>query len=225
MLIIYSGDDYSKSREEFILFKEKLKSNYQLIDLPEKDLLEIDKWLYDSNSLFTTKKAIFLENILTKKGILAYLKKFDDKKEDNLLVFWEKDLDSKILKFSFSKAKIYESKLSENIFKYLDAIFPGNLKNLSILLNSISENTIENIIFFMTVKRVKELIFIKNNIEPVKKLASWQIARLHKQADMFDNKKLIDLYEALYRIEVSYKNSKNFYSIKKSLDILFCYFI
>ena len=226
MIYIFLGDDAAASRQEFIQFKQSLVSNdYSIIEINESNLDELNKGLYQSNTLFEKKTAFISENLFAKVATRKKFLPFDNNDKNTIILDWEEDCDDKAIKFSFKNTVVKQSKLSENIFKLMDSITPGNLPQFIEYLHKLSDNTNENILLFMINKRIKELIFLKNNLDSIKKLQSWQIARLKNQASVWDNDKLLSLYEALYRLEVNTKTSRSVLPIKKALDMLFCYYI
>lgn len=226
MIQIILGDNVSESRKEFVRLKEEYKNKgCEIFLLNETNISELDKWLYQSNSLFSNKKVFFGENLLSKKENKNILKKYDTMKEDINFILWEEELEERVAKFIFKYARIRSFKLPYNIFKFLDSVYPANLEVVINYLNQISDNVEENIILFMLERRTRDLILIKNNLKPQKKLADWQIFRLKNQAGKWANDKLISFYDSLYRVEVVVKTSSGYYPIKKSLDILFCYYL
>lgn len=226
MIHIILGDDVGQSRKEFIRLKEDYKEKgYEIFNLDENNISELNKWLFQSSSLFFFKKVFFGESLLSKKEHREIFKKYDIKEKDIDFVFWEEKVEERAAKYYFKYAKIQKNQLPVNIFKFLDSIYPSNLSSAISFLNQISDNINENIILYMLQKRVRELILIKNNFQPEKKLADWQLYKLKSQAQKWDNQKLTAFYDSLYRIEVFSKTSVNYYSVKKALDILFCYYI
>ncbi len=226
MIHIILGDDVSESRNEFVKLKEDYKNKgYEISLLNESNILELDKWLYQSQRLFSEKKVFFGENLLSKKEFREILKKYDTKAQETDFILWEEKLEGRIVKFIFQNAKIHQSKLPYNIFKFLDSVYPANLEVTINYLNQIFGDVDENIILYMLQKRLRDLILIKNNLKTEKKLAEWQIYKLKSQAEKWMGDKLVTFYDALYRIEVRTKTSSGYYSIKKSLDILFCYYL
>jgi hypothetical protein len=226
MINIILGDDVGESRNEFIKLKEDYKNKgYEIYLLNQFNLLELDKWLYHSESLFSKKKVFFAENLLSQKENKSLLKNYDTLDKEVDFIFWEEKLEEKVARRIFKHAKILSFKLPYNIFKFLDSIYPVNLKMVINYLNSLSGTVDENIILYMLGRRIRDLILIKNNLKPEKKLADWQVFRLKNQAKNWTNDQLISFYDSLYRIETSVKTSKNYYPIKKSLDILFCYYL
>ena len=226
MIYIFLGDDPAASRNEFIQFKEKLASDgYSINVLNNDNLDDLDKSLYVSDSLFEDKKVLVCENMFAKVATRKLFLPFDNTDKNTIILDWEEECDDKAVKFAFKNIVIKQSKLSENIFKLMDSITPGNLKVVIDYLSKMSDSTNENILLFMIQKRIKELIFVKNDIQSVKKLQSWQITRLKAQSSTWETGKLLSFYEALYRVEVNVKTSRGYYSIKKALDMMFCYYI
>lgn len=226
MFSVFLGDDIAKSREAFIKLKEDYKRRgFQVFLLDQTNLSELDRWLYQSVGLFSKKKVFFGENLLSQKKSQSIIKKYASLDKGIDFVFWEEKLDEKAVRRNFKQAKIYSFKLPFNIFKLLDAVYPGNLKRAIAYLNQVSETVNENIILYMLGQRIRQLILIKNKLKPEKKLARWQVLKLKNQAEKWTGDQLASFYDSLYRLEVSIKTNKNYYSIKKSLDILFCYFI
>ena len=105
------------------------------------------------------------------------------------IVDWEEDTTAKNLTISKNKNVIIkEFKLKENIFKLAESLYPGNLKCFIYLLNQLSDNISEYLIFTIIIKQIRNLILIKLN-QLDKKLASWQIYKLKFQvmSKVFDD--------------------------------------
>lgn len=226
MLHIIAGDDTKASREKFLALKDEYKKNkYEVISFDSSSLDDLRTWLSRSLSLFASKKAFFGENLLSKKEHKELLKQFDRSDDDVNIFLWEEQLEERLIRFIFKNARIYSTKFPHTIFKLLDAIYPSNRANALLLLDAVSKTINEHMILVMLARRARELILIKGGLTPEKKLAQWQMGKLKSHARLWDEKKLIAFYDALYRIEVLGKTSAHYYSIKKALDILICYFL
>lgn len=225
MIIVFLGDDIETSRNEFL----KLRLSYQklgweIFELNENNFTQIKKWLANSQFLFSEKKVFFGENLLKNLSLVKILEDYQ-KRKDMEFIFWEEFADKKKIKEKLPFVIIKEFKLSANIFNFLDAIFPGNLKKAVYFLNQVSQTTNENLILYLLQKRVRDLILVKENITNGVSFYSWQLSRIKNQARLWEKEKLINFYQALFRIELFQKTGRNIYSIKKSLDILLCYFL
>lgn len=226
MLHIMLGDDIVESRKKFNSLKEEYKKKqYDLIILDSSAIGEMDKWLYQSIGLFSSKKAFFGENLLSKKENKELLKKYDTSDADINIIIWEETLEDRFAKYIFKNAQLHVSKLPHTIFKLLDAIYPSNRREALFLLDAISKTINEHMILVMMQKRIRELLIIKADLKPEKKLADWQIKRLKIHAAKWDEKKLSLLYDSLYRVEVFSKTNGHYYSVKKALDIVLFYFL
>lgn len=226
MIHIFLGNDVVASRKTYTDAKNKyIKDGYEINPLTISEISELEKWLYESEGLFKTKKAFFGENLLSKKEQRKALEKFDTLETDVDINIWEEKIEDRVAKFFYKNAKIISHKLPISMFNFLDSLYPGNLKLVSQSLSAITEAVDENIIFFMTIKRIREMILLSEGKSPGTKVASWQIARLNNQLKRWNDKNLISFYEALYRIEVQNKTSANYFSLKEALDILFCYYV
>lgn len=226
MIYIFIGEDMTASRKAFINAKNAyIQEGFEINALSLSDISELQKWLYESEGLFKTRKVFFGENILSKKEQRKALEKFDTISSDIDINIWEEKIDERVAKFFFKNAKIISHKLPVSIFNFLDSIYPENLKEVSKSLLTLTDSVDENIVFFMTIKRVRELMLLSEgkNIGP--KIASWQKSRLINQMKKWPKKNLISFYDALFRIEVQNKTSTNYFSLKEALDILFCYYV
>lgn len=220
------GDDSVASRQKFIQLKEEYKKKqYDIITLDSYTIVEMDKWLYQSIGLFAQKKAFFGENLLSKKENKELLKKYDTTGTDIDIFILEESLEDRFAKYIFKNAQFYISKLPYTIFKLLDAIYPSNRAEALFLLDAISKTINEHMILVMMQRRIRELLLIKADLKPDKKLADWQIKRLKIHIAKWDEKKLALLYDSLYRIEVFSKTNGHYYSVKKALDIVLFYFL
>ncbi len=223
MITLLYGENVAESRNKFVSLREEYSSKeYEIIELTSDTLPELDKWLFDSQLLFAPKRAFFGQNLVSKKEHREILKKYDDKSVEAHFVLWEEDIDDRTAKFSFANAQITPFKFPQNIFKLLDSLYPGNKQEALQILNSLADLVDENIVFFMLVKRARELLLIAEG-KAIPKLADWQLGRLKEQARRWDKNKLTNFYDALYRIDVMNKSGTTTYSLKKALDILFVY--
>lgn len=226
MIAIICGDDQGSSRKKYHdLRKEYESAQNTIVELTEEKLDQLDKWLFDSTHLFSEKKAFFGENLLSKKEHRELLKKYDETTSAAEFVFWEENLEEREVKFMFKTAKIFSFKLPNTIFKFLDAIYPTNLKPAIFALQNLSNEIVDPVILFMLTRRVRELLLVKLGEAASLKQADWQLARLKQQAGKWSEEKLVSFYEALYRVEVNGKTGRAYYSTRKALDILFCYYL
>jgi len=229
MLTIICGEDSITSRNYFVdqqkLLKEK---DFEIVNVDYHQVLELDETGSSESSLFTTKRAYFT-NSLNKK-VFKKISERNEKKIKGLIaskeiqIFdWEEETSSRDLK-SIKGIIIKEFKPSQNIFKLLDSCYPGNLKTFISTLSTVSESTEDIFIFIMLARHLRNILITKMG-EKIPKLMSWQIGKLANQAKYWDEKNLINFYQGLHRIDVNSKTNGTPFSVKKSLDILACYYL
>lgn len=226
MINIYLGDDSASSRNAFVEAKrEYQEKGFEIQNIDDTNISDLSKWLADSISLFSQKKIFFAQNLLSKKTNRDIFKKCDEKSAAVDFVIWEEKIEERDAKRYFKNAIVKSFKLPYNLFKFLDAIYPSNLRYVLQTLSQLEPLVEENIILYMVQKRVREMVLVKKNLIEKSALASWQIGKLKSQSLKWPEGKLISFYDALFRIEMLAKTGGGYYSIKKALDILFCYYL
>jgi hypothetical protein len=229
MLTIICGEDSVTSRNYFtdqqLLLKEK---DFEIVNIDYYQVLELDETGSSEISLFTSKRAYFTQN-LNKK----VFKKMSDRNEKKIKAIiaskeiqvfdWEEETSSRDLK-SIKGIIMKEFKPDKNIFKLLDSCYPGNLKTFIDTLNTLSESTEDIFIFIMLARHMRNILITKTG-EKIPKLMSWQIGKLANQAKYWELKNLINFYQGMHRIDVNSKTNGTPFSVKKSLDILACYYL
>ena len=98
------------------------------------------------------------------------------------------------------------------------------MKTFISTLSTVSESTEDIFIFIMLARHLRNILITKMG-EKIPKLMSWQIGKLANQAKYWDEKNLINFYQGLHRIDVNSKTNGTPFSVKKSLDILACYYL
>ncbi len=228
MLTIICGEDSVSSRNYFLEQQKILiGKGFEIVNIDYHQVLELDESEASSASLFTQKRAHFTSNLNRK-----VLKKLNIKTEaivKNIILSkaiqlfdWEEETSARDLK-SIKGIVIKELKPRQTIFKLLDSCYPGNLKQFISILETISESTEDIFVFIMMARHMRNILITKMG-ERLPKLASWQIAKLSNQAKYWKLENLINFYQGLHRIDVNSKTISP-YSIKKSLDILACYYL
>ncbi|MCS7093408.1 MAG: hypothetical protein NZL96_03220 [Patescibacteria group bacterium] len=227
MITVICGEDSVLAFNYFDKLKKTYASEgYHIIEVNPEEIKKASE-LIDSPMLFSPKKIFFTQELYEKvikkrrTSIDKIIHLFIEKEVE--LIDFEEGIASKLLRFP-KGVMIKEFKLSENIFKLQESVYPENLKNFFELLNKIRMVYDESYIFNMLVRRIRALILAKDGIfDP--KMEQWQKKRLINQAKKWKKDDLLDFYKGLYRIEVQEKTSATPLSIIKSLEILACYFL
>lgn len=229
MLTIICGEDVISSRNYYsYLLESYKKKQYSIEFVQANDLSNITKWMGESASLFSVKSIFFTENLskkIQRKGAGEISKTINKiiSMKDVEVISWEQEKQKRELKIS-DKAKIKEFKPDKTIFKFLDTCYKGNIKDFLHTLNNLPKTTDDLFVFIMLIRHIRNLLLIKYEIIP-KKIQKWQLWKLESQAKLWKKKNLEEFYHGLHKIDIALKTSKNPYSVKKSLDILACYFL
>lgn len=229
MITIIHGDDLTLSRNYFLDLKRK--QNNAISFSGEKITITDLVQNIEGSTLFGSTKAIFIEDLLTKrkktdkdtKEILNFIIK--NSKEFNF-VLWESSvlLKRDISIFKDALAKIF--KLPKNIFLFLDNLRPNNSKSLLNLFHqAIASGIKEELILFMLQRQIRILLALSEQgdnepIEELIRLAPWQVGKLQRQAKLLDLTGLKKIYKKLYEIEIGQKTGALSLSLSQSIDFL-----
>ncbi len=229
MLTIICGEDSINSRSYYLELREKYQaSGNEIYDIKATEISEINKGLSESVSLFSQKLVFFTQGLnkkISKRSnpILFSLAEEIANNKDIELIDWEEYTMGRELKL-IKGVTVKEFKVSESIFKLLDSCYPRNLKQFISLLYSLPERVDEVFIFIMLVRHARNLFMVKLG-SASKSLQSWQVAKLKSQAYYWDTDKLGAFYDGLYKIDVAVKTGNNPFPLRKSLELLTCYFL
>lgn len=228
MLTIICGQN---TIEAYNFFLEKKKDffnkNYEILEIDFSTIEDLIRWQSENLSLFATKKVFFIRNLN---------KKINKKNEKNLMLINQIATDKNINVFDFEEGiekrslkiqkniLIKEFKIPVSIFNFLDSIYPGNLKTVIKTLNLLTKTASSELIFFMLVKRIRQLLMIKFN-NKIDDLQIWQLKKLTFQAKRWSKENLLKFYQSLFQLELRIKTSNNPFDLTKSLEILFCYLL
>lgn len=237
MLTIICGEDTVSSRKYYSGLKDEyIKKGTEIREIIPIQINEILKWQGENLSLFGTKQVFFTElldaTIIKKRGkkstkpvvVLTQEMIAESilKRKDIDLVVWE-EKGQRELKLK-TIAQIKEFKPSESVFKLLDSCKPGSLSAFVRVLNTILESQDVMFVFIMLYRHMRTLLLAYEDVfAPT--VQSWQKGRLTSQAKAWQQDKLAQFYEALYRIEVTNKSGTNPHGLKKSLEILACFYL
>lgn len=229
MLTIICGEDSISSRNYFLEQEKNLREkNFEIVNVDYRQVLELDESEASSASLFTQKRVYFTSSL--NKKVLKKLNLKTERKIKEIIISkkiqvfdWEEETTARGLK-SIKGITVKEFKPNQNIFKLLDSCYPGNLKTFINTLHIVSESTEDIFIFIMLARHMRNILITKQG-ERLPKLMSWQIAKLSNQAKYWRLENLINFYQGLHRIDVNSKTGRTPYPVKKSLDILACYYL
>lgn len=220
MRYLIHGDDNALSRN----FLTSLTEGYSVTILDGKSLtIKILEENLFSTSLFDEKKAVVVENFLSKNAKKKEIVSFLNAQTDTVLfILWE---EKKLLKTSFSNIKnatVKEFFLPSSYFQFLDSFSQKNGKRLFLMYQDLLKTTSAEQIFYSLIKRLRLLMMLGSQDESTElsKMAPWQKSKLQQQVRMWDVEKLKKFYFELQKTEVKLKTGKLPTGLSKHLDTL-----
>ncbi len=227
MLTIICGEDSISSRSYFISLQTDYKQKgYQIISIPANQIEQVIKSSGNELMLFTDKQVYAVEHLTTyttrkkSKDFEILLRSLIDDK-DIEVIDWESKGAREI---KIKTPNVKEFKLSQSVFQLQEACFPGKLKLFLTLLNKLSESQEEGFIFVMLCRHIRTLILARTQQLPPS-VPFWMKKKLNDQAIKWSLELLLGFYEGLARIDSSTKTSSNIYGVKRSIELLTCYFL
>ncbi len=172
--------------------------------------------------LFAQKKLILIDefqkfSLQTQKDIAEIVEKLPS--ENHLIIWSNKKLPAKTLKL-FPQGKSQLFKPSSQVFKFLDFLTPDNkINSLNLLNQTLAQDEI-NLVFYLLIIRIEDLILIKTDNQDKLKKAPWQIRRLVSQAEKFSLPALEKLLKQLILLDYRQKTGRLFYSLEFGLELL-----
>jgi DNA polymerase III delta subunit len=226
MIHLFHGDNIYLSRKELLNFREKFKDQ-EIIIFDEKNLSLTDlKQATESNSMFGNNRLVIIENFFVKK----FSKKVKDNDEnkfflknlsDNIeIVFWEeKEINKTSISLLPKSIDIALFQIDKLLFKFLESLKTNNTLDLIDRYNHCIEKDSPEMIFAMLVRHLRYLIMVKDIGKNVTELSPWQLGKFIKQADIFDLRKLILMYNKLLQIDIKIKTSLSPFNLTDELRL------
>ncbi len=209
---IIHGENVIASRQSLINSKNHLPQNSEPLELDGQQLTLTDLKNYlNTQSLFGTTQTLFVENFFSrresaeKKQIIAYLLE----NQSAPITFWDScELTTPIK--GFLPILLEKHDLPKYLYQYIDTF------SLSLLQKTLAATPPEVVLALM-VRHLHNLILIKTG--EVSSFPAWQAKKLQTQSGKYPLPKLLELYQALYRIDISHKNSKSPLSLAGQLEV------
>lgn len=222
MITLLHGNYAESSRKEFIRLKNEAKAK----DIRSLDGRTLDPSILtqaiESHSLFGGDTIVFIESLFGTLGrkarrIEELCRILTRAGESSHIVLWEdKEVGVTVLK-SLPGANVTLFKIPSVIFQLLDGITPEATNRVLPLYMDLRETEAPELIFAMIVRRVRQLIQLRDGVAPVG-LAGWQASRLTRQAKLFTIGTLLTMYKTLLDMEYSIKNGSSPFSINQYIE-------
>ncbi len=201
-----------------IRYKElvsEYKKNGFIIDKFNQEIKKTLPEFISGVDLFEEKKLYVIDNYseVTPVELEKTIKQID--KSQDLLFVFDKKIGKTILDKFPSTSRVEEIKLSENVFMFLDTLYPGNSENSILLLHRLVDNgNPSEFILALMARHLKDVYLLK--IHELNGKESWKIAKLSKPARMFSEKQITKLISELADADIKSKRSEG--SLIDSLD-------
>lgn len=227
MITLLHGDDILRSRKNLDELKSR-KDKREIINLDgRKVTLEDLKQAFETKSLFGQDKLVVLENFLSrrkkgrdKEAVIEYLNK--EKLLVDLFLWEEEEVSQQTLRI-FPEAEVKIFKLDPLLFRFLDSLKPGNSKTSIELFRQALSQEETNLIFYMLIRQFRLFLLFgtkeKVDLDEVKRLAEWQKAKISKQAQLFNLKKLLSIYHEILEIDYGEKGGFSAYPLRQTLEL------
>ena len=222
MIFLFHGDDIRASRVAFLqLFSDRPDEEIRRVEgknINETVLVQA----LESQSMFGKKPVVVIESLLSVSAKKSeWLKKICvtlRSEHGSQVILWEpRQISAAIIKYLGSEATVREFSLPVVLFQFLDTLKPGNGKQLGHLFRTITERDSPELLHALLVKRIRQLIMVRNRITPVG-LADWQVRRLTSQVQFFTMEKLTDVQEKLLDMEYRVKTGSTPFSLSQHME-------
>lgn len=229
MLTIACGEDSTVSRQYVLdLKKDYQQKQYETLNIHAKDIIEAVTKSDLTSSLFSQKIIYFTENLNTylsrikNKELIGQFEQISTDKTVEV-VDWEEDKSARDLKIA-KLGRVKEFKPASNVFQLLDACTPKNRLKFLTLLESVTKTQDSLFVFTMLSRHARTLLLAKTGSFGTR-VQPWQRGKLSSQAKQWDEEKLEGFYRGLFKIDTALKTGATPFDLKKSLDILACYYL
>ena len=221
MLCVIAGEDIVSSRKKLT---ELLSDKPHIIQLDGKkaSIVELDEAL-SAGSLFSESKTVVLENFSKLKPevkVWELLEKFEKDKNTDVILWDEVDLS----KMKFPKiVHVFKFLFPKFYYAFLDSFEPGSKKTLELLQEVLKTFEAEQVLYGL-VRRVRQLLVMKSNkhseFSEFKRMQSWQISKLRKQAELWTEKQLKRVFVSLAELDEKIKTSGLTMPLASHLDMI-----
>lgn len=221
MIYVIAGEDTVSSRKKLTeLLSEK--QNIIRLDGKKTTFAELDEALLGDN-LFSDSKTIVVENFSKLKPetkVWELIEKFEKDKNTDVILWDEADLAKK--KFT-NNVKFFNFSFPKFYYGFLDSFEPGSRKPFELLAEVLKTFEPEQVLYGL-VRRVRQLVIIKSNnyssFSEFKRMQSWQISKLKKQANLWSEDQLKKAFLELAELDEKIKTSNLSMPLAHHLDII-----
>lgn len=219
MITILHGENTIASRNELVKLITLAKNKNKTIE--RLDAKKLNLGLLESKlvkqDLFGTKISIVIEDLhsLPRSKNKTLLIELTSKSQVDLMLWEKRKLTPAMLK-KFSQAKIFEFKLSNALFAWLDSL-SGNKKQL-LFFHKALQTEDPHLCLVMLARQIRMLIQVKETGTMAG--APWMVQKVKRQSQSFSLNQLLDIHSQLLTIDLKQKTSSNALELDQELDLL-----
>ncbi len=223
MISIIAGDDIVSSRNKLTELTSG-QANVVQIDGNKASIADIEMALA-SSSLFDEQKTIVIEQFGKVKPadkLIELISRFAKDKNTDVILWDEVEPSSKFVniksanRFQYSFPKVY--------FAFLDGLSPKDSSGSLELLHQVLKTYASEQVLYSIIKRIRQLLIVKSDnyteFDEFKKMQSWQIGKLKKQAEMWSEDQLKSSFVSFAELDEKIKTSALTMDLANHLDIL-----
>lgn len=227
MFLLICGENTVDSRNHLAKLKHLYKvKNSTIIEVPARELQETLKneqvmTLFGDPIIYITE-GLFGQFSKQKKKVAEEIKLLDA--DPNFkIIDWE-DKSAYDLKLKAPSFQVKEFKADKTVFDFQELCIPGNKQPFIDTLTKLIDSNDPIFLFTMLNRHVRTMILLKNRL-PAGNMHPFVKQKAERQAQRWDNSKLIAFYEGLTRIDTASKTSASPFDMRRSLEILACYYL
>lgn len=231
MIQIFHGENIELSRKSFIEAIAKLKSGgiNEVVRLNGAEIVRSDLiQALESQSLFGGDRIVAIEGLFSRRpskekdSLISYISSLFLIPYSFFLLLWEpKKLTPASLKKITNKPDVVikEFKISGLLYKFLDQVIPGNGRPASATFNSLVNEEPVELVFYLLVKRITELILENSSSGSGGGYDDWRRQNLIAQASKWTEKGLTNFHRKLTEIDEAVKTGSTPSFLSSHLDI------
>lgn len=215
MTTLIHGDNVRQSVDRLSKLEAEFSGEITRIHTKGHDKNSLSEEL-NSSSLFSGSILYIIENPLIAK---KFLQDVSFPPQQNLILFEDTLLSKQEIAFFqklFPSLKIEEFKFDPVVFRFVEAIYPGNQKSLIPLWKAYIKTEEPEIAFSMIVRQSRLLL----GAEEYEKLGDWQKRKVDQQKVRFPINEVIKFHKQLLDLEYKYKSGLTPLSLSDSLELL-----
>lgn len=216
-LIFLHGENIIDSRNRLVQFiKVAQNRSWDTVKVTEKS--QNIKEIMTSDSLFGNKKLVVIYDInLIDKKTIDWLNKHSEFINYTVVIYHKSTIGKRYLNKFHKVTKNEEFKLPKLIWSFLDSFYPGNSKNVLILLAKVLEKEPVEFVFSLLSKHIRDIYWVKSNEDSLN-YPSWRKGKLKSQGRKFADGKIENIISEMAKIDIKSKTTNS--NLKDLLDFI-----